>query len=137
MADQKVSRQPIVAIDTSAPPTLQVVDLDGIQPITIPGSGSSSLANNTATGSYNGIEDSTSPTSPSKSVGTKTGTRSTFCPNVRRKSTKLTDADYEEHDGPVPAFQPQGWLQMLGLKKSANFGQPLDGNGEPCQQSYY
>ncbi|KAI1318119.1 hypothetical protein EDD11_007171 [Mortierella claussenii] len=128
ISQQMHSRQPVVAVDTSAnpQPSLQPANAEGIQPINIPGSSSHS---STAT---TGI----SPTSPSKSYGNKTGTRSTFCPNTLRKGTKLTEDDYDHHErGEQP--QPTGWLQMLGLKKSANYGDLIDKSDEPHHQSYY
>ncbi|KAF9895938.1 hypothetical protein BX616_008500 [Lobosporangium transversale] len=123
------SRQPINAVDISAPrETMQPANAEGTQPISIPGSSSSAPA-----GSAN--FPIISPTSPSK-YQKKTGTRSTFCSTTSRKGTKLTEEDYEHHeknDRPVPT----GWLQMLGLKKSANYGDPLYSQEEPQQQSYY
>ncbi|KAG0207496.1 hypothetical protein BGX28_001273 [Mortierella sp. GBA30] len=117
MADTKdtlaTSRQPVVAIDTSAPAASETIstDADGIQPIT-------------------------TPLSPTKSQPKKTGTRSTFCPNTLRKGTKLTEEDFEHHekdDSP----KPTGWLHMLGLKKCANYGDGVDKSDEPTHQSYY
>ena len=119
------SRQPIIVVDTSA--TAPTAASNSIQPIAIPGNGRS-LATDSS-------EPIISPTSPSKSLGKKTGTRSTFCPNTLRKGTKLTEEDYDHHEKVDP--QPTGWLQMLGLKKSANFGEAIDKSDEPHHQSYY
>ncbi|GJJ69090.1 hypothetical protein EMPS_01436 [Entomortierella parvispora] len=116
------SRQPIIAVDTSA--TAPTAASDSIQPMAIPGAGRALTT-----------DEPISPTSPSKSLGKKTGTRSTFCPNTLRKGTKLTEEDYEHHEKVDP--QPTGWLQMLGLKKSANFGEAIDKGDEPHHQSYY
>ncbi|KAF9285006.1 hypothetical protein BGZ68_004212 [Mortierella alpina] len=122
MADEKLdipqqlpvqSRQPVAAIDTAVPTTNSAAsaDADGIQPIV-------------------------SPLSPGKAQPKKTGTRSTFCPNTLRKGTKLTEEDYEHHES-KDHQQPAGWLQMLGLKKCANYGDGLDKSDEPLHQSYY
>ncbi|KAF9940827.1 hypothetical protein BGZ75_007914 [Mortierella antarctica] len=123
MADQKLdiphqlpqvqSRQPVAAIDTAVPTTESAAptDTDGIQPIV-------------------------SPLSPGKSQPKKTGTRSTFCPNTLRKGTKLTEEDYEHHES-KDHQQPAGWLQMLGLKKCAHYGDGVDKSDEPLHQSYY
>ncbi|KAG0045834.1 hypothetical protein BGZ83_008938 [Gryganskiella cystojenkinii] len=122
------SRQPIVAIDTSASDTTPALQATtGTQPIAIPGSNSLSIESS---------EPIISPTSPSKSVGKKTGTRSTFCPNTLRKGTKLTEEDFEHHEKKETP-QPASWLQMLGLKKSANYGEAIDKSDEPHHQSYY
>ncbi|KAG0251981.1 hypothetical protein BG011_007282 [Mortierella polycephala] len=85
----------------------------------------------TNTASNSGIQPIVSPKSQCK----KTGTRSTFCPNTLHKGTKLTEEDYEEHEKHKP--QPTGWLQMLGLKKNANYGETIDKGNEPHDQSYY
>ncbi|KAG0216710.1 hypothetical protein BGX31_000498 [Mortierella sp. GBA43] len=125
MADEKSahpvfqSRQPVVAVDMSK----------GSAPVSIPGSSTTATLN--SVGATSPPDASTSPPQ-----GKKTGTRSTFCPNTLRKSTKLTEEDYEHHED-HQAPQPTGWLQMLGLKKSANYGDPVDSNNDGHQQSYY
>ncbi|KAF9153725.1 hypothetical protein BG015_002753 [Linnemannia schmuckeri] len=110
-----------------------------IQPIAIPGSSSSSATNNNLSDPSSNGQAIISPTSLSKSPGRKTGTRSTFCPNTLRKCTKLTDEDFDHHEKDNHQNQPQstGWLGMLGLKKSANYGDELAKYNEPHEQSYY
>lgn len=119
MAEEKPvfqSRQPVVAFDISKGPALQEA-----------GSSADPAA----------AAASTSPPDASKQAyAKKTGTRSTFCPNTLRKGTKLTEDDYEHHEE-VQAAQPTGWLQMLGLKKSANYGDRIDTSNDPHHQSYY
>ncbi|KAK3825410.1 MAG: hypothetical protein J3Q66DRAFT_327685 [Benniella sp.] len=121
MADEKPaydhpvyqSRQPVVAFDISKGPALQ------------------------ESGSAADAAASTSPPDASKQAyAKKTGTRSTFCPNTLRKGTKLTEDDYEHHENAESA-QPTGWLQMLGLKKSPNYGDRIDNSSDPHHQSYY
>ncbi|KAG9068511.1 hypothetical protein KI688_010784 [Linnemannia hyalina] len=109
------------------------------QPITIPGSSSSSTANNTPADAGSNGPAIISPTNLSRSVGKKTGTRSTFCPNTLRKCTKLTDEDFEHHekDNHPNQAQSTGWLGMLGLKKNANYGDELSKYNEPHEQAYY
>ncbi|KAF9908989.1 hypothetical protein EC991_009171 [Linnemannia zychae] len=128
---------PTVSIDTSAAPnnttrsTTITTTTTVVQPIIIPGSSTSANAHTDAAG-----QNIISPTSPSRSVGKKTGTRSTFCPNSLRKGTKLTEEDFEHHE-PHQQHQATGWLGMLGLKKSANYGDELTKHNEPHEHAYY
>ncbi|KAG0350620.1 hypothetical protein BGZ54_003713 [Gamsiella multidivaricata] len=136
------SRQPVVAFDTSAAPSAFYTTgaSNATQPIAIPGGASTTAAQAAGSGGP-GISPSSAPiVSPSRSsygtsYGKKTGTRSTFCPNTVRKGTKLTEEDYEAHERQEQ--QPTGWLQMLGLKKTANYGDRVDSHDEPQQPSYY
>ncbi|KAF9130271.1 hypothetical protein BGW39_003281 [Mortierella sp. 14UC] len=129
---------PTVSFDTSVTPgdttrtTTITTTTTTIQPITIPGSSASSSPHTDVEG-----QNIISPTSPSRSVGKKTGTRSTFCPNSLRKGTKLTEEDFEHHEQPHQQPQATGWLSMLGLKKSANYGDGLTKHNEPHEQAYY
>ncbi|KAG0281282.1 hypothetical protein BGZ96_001195 [Linnemannia gamsii] len=155
MADTTIAQQvtPATHIDTSSAPTSDVKPTTTItttttttylktQPITIPGS--SSVSNNSLADSGDNnndiVQDIISPISPSKSVGKKTGTRSTFCPNTLRKCTKLTDEDFDHHENDRAQnrqSQSTGWLGMLGLKKNANYGDELSKYNEPHEQAYY
>ncbi|KAG0209420.1 hypothetical protein BGX33_005531 [Mortierella sp. NVP41] len=122
-----------ITVDTtSVPHNSTTTGANTIQPIAIPGS-SSTIATDA-----NGQPIISTIISPSKCVGKKTGTRSTFCPNTLRKGTKLTEEDFEHHEQQQQQ-QPQstGWLGMLGLKKSANYGDGLCKHNEPYEQSYY
>ena len=109
------------------------------QPIPIPGSSTSSTANNTLADASSNGQAIISSTSLPRSVGKKTGTRSTFCPNTLRKCTKLTDEDFDHHEKDNHPNQAQStrWLGMLGLKKSANYGDELSTYNEPHEQAYY
>ncbi|KAG0376548.1 hypothetical protein BGX24_007575 [Mortierella sp. AD032] len=130
---------PTVSFDNSAAPgnvikttTTITTTTTTLQPITIPGSSTSSDAHTDANG-----QPIISPTSPSRCAGRKTGTRSTFCPNSLRKGTKLTEEDFEHHEQQQQQQQSTGWLSMLGLKKSPNYGDTLTKHNEPHEQAYY
>ncbi|OAQ26729.1 hypothetical protein K457DRAFT_140190 [Linnemannia elongata AG-77] len=148
MADTTTAHQvnPASSIDTAPAPnsdgtnkTTTTTTYIQPQPIDIPGSSSSSTANNTLADPNSNSQAIISPNNPSKSVGKKTGTRSTFCPNTLRKCTKLTDEDFDHHekDNHSNHAQSTGWLGMLGLKKSANYDDELCKYNEPHEQAYY
>ncbi|KAG0307186.1 hypothetical protein BGZ99_001516 [Dissophora globulifera] len=127
------SQQPITAVDTSAPPTLHAANADTIAPIEIREANAMSRAGSSMTSSTaSGRHSSTSPPRCKK-----TGTRSTFCPNTLRKGTQLTDADFEDQDSRIPLHRSQAWLNILGYKKTANYGNVLDKPNEPHMQAYY
>ncbi|KAG0280637.1 hypothetical protein BGZ95_009378 [Linnemannia exigua] len=130
---------PTVSVDNSAAPgniirttTTITTTTTTLQPITIPGSSTSSNPHTDTDG-----QPIISPMSPSRCVGKKTGTRSTFCPNSLRKGTKLTEEDFEHHEQQHQEPQSTGWLSMLGLKKSPNYGDQLTKHNEPHEQAYY
>ncbi|KAG0320191.1 hypothetical protein BGZ97_000566 [Linnemannia gamsii] len=157
MADTTAPQQvsPAIHTDTSSAPTsggkttsttTTTTTYLQPQPIAIPSTPGSSSANHhnltdpNSNNCNNSAQDIISPISPSKSIGRKTGTRSTFCPNTLRKCTKLTDEDFDHHENDsAQNYQGQstGWLGMLGLKKNANYGDELSKYNEPHEQAYY